>query len=778
MSGVRVLTYNVQCRSWAMEALAQGSPFPEMSTEERAREISRRILDSYRTWDIVCLNEVFDDDARDVFILELGGRYPHQVQKCDVDYLGVQLGIGTATAVFLAIPGIGWLAGLGIAIAGAALLETKFEDSGLMIFSRFPFEQIPIPAELAQIAQQIGAGTSIPKVAFVPYEDSAGADALAAKGALYAAIDIGDEETFHLLVSHTQADPTDDVGKHADIRRKQLDQALGLLELMVSSISNAEILFCGDLNIDGTQYPAGARQEWVDRFLTVGSRFHDDLIDAWHREQCPGDSAFVGVTLPAHFDRGATAGVQRLDYLIRTEPPFIGRLVGQHLAIPYEVADNPDRTQDSMYTSDHRPLSIDLHAMHARATVMLAQKIAFPDPPVFPAVDEIVSGTLESGQMHWFRIDERGAYGLRLEDGEGVIAFEVYTADNLSVPHRPFSLVTDAFSELPHGTRFALPSAPFFIRVFQLNRHKGSFYRLRIHRFLGTSEEDAIPLLRGIEEPFTPKEGAPHSLDRPFTSYDEHDTVWFVAPFDTRPDGSLVVTSTVTVHGGHQFGLLVLSRDAGAGIQFQTHSSSGQEPVVATLEYDRSSTGFFLVQRETGSPFPALPFTILLESDVSYLYSRPAPAPAALVPPPTRATRTAELFCVDETDGLLGNEWGSDDMQVNVSSDGMHLLHIPHTDDLAFDDDSTRTLPQLDGVRYVGGLDFELVELDDLSAVDRASVHIPPYAAVAADPSLVVDQGDGSTLTAKFRIVFDAEDDDGIYELTVNVSQEPPPQTL
>ena len=36
MSSLRVLTYNTQCRSWGMEAGAQGSLFPVTSTEERA----------------------------------------------------------------------------------------------------------------------------------------------------------------------------------------------------------------------------------------------------------------------------------------------------------------------------------------------------------------------------------------------------------------------------------------------------------------------------------------------------------------------------------------------------------------------------------------------------------------------------------------------------------------------------------------------------------------------------------------------------------------------
>jgi hypothetical protein len=206
--------------------------------------------------------------------------------------------------------------------------------------------------------------------------------------------------------------------------------------------------------------------------------------------------------------------------------------------------------------------------------------------------------------------------------------------------------------------------------------------------------------------------------------------------------------------------------------------ASQQDPVVARISYLEPSTGYFLVQRDTGAPWPGLEFEILLESDVSYLYSLPPTAvPGVPIPDSrTRATRAAELFCIDETDGTFGNEWGSDDIQINVHEDGKNILHIPHSSALDFDDDTRRFPYQLDGVRYVGDLDVELVELDDTSAVDRASVHIPPFAAVQADKSLVLETGDGSTLTAKFRIVFDGEDHDGIYDLTVNISQEPPPQ--
>ena len=367
MSNVRVLTYNVQCRSWGMEVGAQGTLTPTTSAEERAREISKRIRQSYRTWDIVCLNEVFDEDARDVFIQELGPEYPNQVQKCDVDYLGVQLGVTAAAAVLLAIPGIGWLAALGIAGAFALLGETKYEDSGLMVFSRLPFIEDPVPSSIVPVLQQMGMSslTSVPRVAFVPYEESTDADAYAAKGVVYAAFRRPDGQPLHLLASHTQADPLTDIGKNSAVRRKQLDQVLGLLDQFASV--NEEILFCGDLNIYGTHDPGGPRKEWTELFRTPGSRFTDDLVDSWYREQCPGDPAFVGTMLPANFDRGATAnGHQRLDYLIRSSPPFTGRLIGQHLAIPWEVANGPGGVP--MYTSDHLPLSIDYHVSHARGT--------------------------------------------------------------------------------------------------------------------------------------------------------------------------------------------------------------------------------------------------------------------------------------------------------------------------------------------------------------------------------------------------------------------------
>src|SRR5437763_13292058 len=73
---IRFLTYNTQLRSWGMEVLAQQNLFPVTSAEERAATIAERILSSREDYDVICLNEVFDEDARAVLGSKLIDKYP------------------------------------------------------------------------------------------------------------------------------------------------------------------------------------------------------------------------------------------------------------------------------------------------------------------------------------------------------------------------------------------------------------------------------------------------------------------------------------------------------------------------------------------------------------------------------------------------------------------------------------------------------------------------------------------------------------------------------
>lgn len=125
-------------------------------------------------------------------------------------------------------------------------------------------------------------------------------------------------------------------------------------------------------------------------------------------------------------------------------------------------------------------------------------------------------------------------------------------------------------------------------------------------------------------------------------------------------------------------------------------------------------------------------------------------------------------MCLDETDGFLGSESGSDDIQINVGVNGQNAAHIPNSDDLEFDDDTRRDIV-MPTIAYTNDAVFELVELDDLSVDDRASVSIPmlPDAATAAKHVITHS---GPNIRGVYEIGFD----DGRYQLEITVSHEPP----
>ena len=317
---LRVLTYNVQMRSWGMEAGARKSLTPTTSVEQRAKLIAARILAASEPWDVVCLNEVFDEDGRDVLEQRLRGVYPNYVRKADADDRLV--GALELSAGFL-MAGSVWGLALGL-IGGLTLLGSRWEDSGLMLFSRLPFAVEPTPQEVLDAAANldITVPSTFPVVAYVPYEDAEGNDTGAAKGVVYARLVQPNEAPFHVMISHTQADPLDNIGEHSDVRRKQLDVATDLLERMLGAAGpyEEEILFCGDLNVQGLAAEDGLRPEWKERFDTPGSRLTDVLQDAWTFEQCPGRLVVGSTPLPADCDPGLTTHGQRLDYVLRPRP--------------------------------------------------------------------------------------------------------------------------------------------------------------------------------------------------------------------------------------------------------------------------------------------------------------------------------------------------------------------------------------------------------------------------------------------------------------------------
>jgi hypothetical protein len=757
---LRVLTYNVQMRSWGMEAGAQMTLTPTTSVEERAKRITERIIAATEPWDVVCLNEVFDEDGRELLEQRLDGVFPHYVRKADADdrLVGaLELSAG------LKLPGVLWGLALGL-LGGVTLLGSCWEDSGLMLFSRFPFAQEPTPQALLDVAGQHGVTlpATLPVVAYLPYEDAAGNDANAAKGAVYARLVLPDETPFHLMISHTQADPLSAIGANAGTRRKQLDAAMALLEQMLERPGpyEEEILFCGDLNVQGFPDADGLRPEWKALFDTPGSSLTDVLQDAWTFEQCPGALVVGSTPLPDDCDPGLTTQGQRLDYMLRPRR-YPTRMVAQHIHVPHAVAQAVSPANPTLYTSDHRPLSIDLHRRLRHNTALTAEKLDLTvDAPQTERAD-----TLTEGAMHWYRIDEPGGYGFALVRGLDRVQFNVYTKDDLSSPYRPYTTTREpAVPEGPALTRYALAEPPLFVRVWMRDRNdEAAPYKLHVRRFVGTSRADAIPLLQGVRHRGEARTGAFHSADLPDTDASEFDSVWHVARLDRVPATethlrSKVVLSDIDVDA---FGLVV-HRDAGpAALEPIDERSAGDDPIEVELDSDRAGWLYVLVRREDPG-FNAKSFVVEVTTDVSYLYSNAADLRGRAI------GGSATLTCLDETDGFLGSEGGSDDIQVNVTVNGQNVAHVPHSDDLDFDDESIRDLV-MPTVAYTQAAKFELVELDDLSAADRASVTIPRHADVPA-AARRINMRQGRSLRAVFPIDFG----DGKYLLEITVSAEPP----
>lgn len=754
MRRLRVLTYNVQFRSWGMEAGAQGSLTPYTSVEERAKVISERILASPEPWDVLCFNEVFDEDGREALAHYLGTEYPSYVYKADADD---RLAGALELAGGLLLSGTVWGLALGL-LGGATLLSSRWEDSGLMLFSKRPFAMAPLPPEAIEIQKDLGIDPVVrdfARVAFVPYEDAEGNDASAAKGVLYAELDV-DGWPFHILMSHTQADSLTGIGEHESVRRKQFGTVMKLLEQMVGPPEHdtgsyrSEILFCGDLNVQGYK----RQGEWKHLFDTPGAPLTKVLQDAWTFEQCPGRLDIPGAKLlPRDCDPGLTTQGQRLDYVIR--PRYdVEKLVAQHIRIAHDVAQAVNSTVPTQYTSDHLPLSIDLYDARDHNTALTAEPLPFASGP-----DEFRTATLERGEMRWYRIDSPGGYGFAMTSGATQVAYEVYTADEMSRGYRPYSVTkTPPIGELPPLTRYALAESPFFVRVYLRPGVRRATYHFVGHRFEGASRADAIPLLRSWPAIGAARHGALHSQADPEADHDTTDCVWFDAQLQAPPAGVAAVRTRIELPDAENlaFGLLVFRDDGAGGLEFVDEAPAGANPVAIELEHSRPGRLYVLARREDTS-YESVDFRLRLDQDVTYLYTNPAD----LSQRPLGGSAT--LLCIEETGGL-----GSDDIGLNVHAPGL-VGQIPNSDAYEFDDDTRRDAP-LPTIGYQGTAEIELVEFDDTSPADRTNVKIGQHGTPAAATATRRTHQSGPTFRAAYPIRFS----DGYYELEITVSPEPP----
>ncbi|QBR91998.1 endonuclease/exonuclease/phosphatase family protein [Nocardioides euryhalodurans] len=743
-SSMRILTYNTQMRSALMEMGFPPSIPPVYTAPQRAKLVSRAILDSAEEIDVVCLNEIFDEPSRAILSQELEDEFPFQVSKVDTFHSRI-----VTPGIADDIQELVWELTFGPVgdLTGLAML--KLEDSGLFLASRYPFATVPTPPEVVALLGPLAFPNGVPVVRFQMYADSSDADKFAAKGVLYARLDPPGAGVRHVFISHSQAD-SEAIEENADDRQKQIEAVAGFIEHCIEETPPfaEEVFFLGDLNVVGhgakdpkAHPPDGDLPEWTNLFGTPNAPMFDQLVDRWGRDQCPGGA--TGRT-----DPGFTADVvypparQRLDYLLTSAS---SQLAVQHLRIHRELADPKGVLP---FLSDHQPLLADINVVTPHGTPATA--LVTPD-----VVDFDDDDSLFDGRVKWYRFDVPGTYDVDLQHDGADTAYEIYLGDDFSTPQPPYRNVTDP----ERGPRFVL-AAPFFVKVHLVDRRSECSYTLRSHRHEGRTWRDAIVLvpdqLRHERFP-----AQPFNVDTNDAEWDDAESKWFlvetpriplphaaqlgVGVFDpVREIGGATLTTPVRVTLGQWDGV-----SPPASLAAQSGPSSSPQNI--SWEAGDNEHFFVLVQRQSGTA-TAVSFDIVMSTTLSLLIARPA--------------IEMSLTCREETSG-----WGADDIALEIRADGDLVADIPNSVIGDFEDDAVRHVGDkipAPITPYTQSIEVRVIEEDDIDPDDVGVGTIPLVADVEDAPGFtVLHPGMDGRILGSLEIGVD----DGTYALCCVISR-------
>lgn len=745
-TSLRMLTYNTQLRSWAMQVGASpGYTLPPIDTaEERATIIAEKLKASRFDYDVVALCEVFDEDAREILADELKTHFPYQVTKVDYDHVRVRRN-GTDEVVPLLVS---WQV---VGSPHAISSNYRLEDGGLMLFSRFPFETRSTagldPAVIA-LVQALGwaVPSEIPVVNFWPYIDTEGNDGDACKGVVFARLrPNAGGPPLNIFATHTQAD-TNVVEEHKTARDAQMTEVGAFVEACCGGYPLTEETFvCGDFNVVGEQTNEHVGiAEWASYFAKPGHALTDQLTDLWGCHQAPGE--------PGARDLGHSASVryqpqsQRLDYWLGSTG---SQLAAQHLSIDYDLSEVPLGVEDVSYISDHKPLRIDLNRPRPNSTPESAHVVTFPPAPATPIFSDPPQWLID-GQVVWYRFNEKGTYDFALHTQHGAAHLEVYLDTDLSRPRQQYRKETHP----DFGDKFVLTSAPFFVKVQPDARTGELITRFRAHKHLGQGPEDAIQLAYGdvVAEAF-PSGGNVLNLDSGATPWRDGDTKWF------RLDGPQVdigrkLQATITIKGdGVKFGV-ALARESGGNWTLEDRQGPGDTAYTLVTQLALDDRVYVQVTRDDGMTPGDLDVTLLAEVDLSLLLGGVRGEP--------------RIICQTETSG-----WGADDIELTVNVDGAQLKHIDNDTIGDFDQDDVRDLRQYfpDPIPYTTGVEFVVTELDDTSPDDVGRSTLPAFGDLLGFGKFVLEPGKQPRPDGTIRGALNIAVDDGVYAVQLTVAQ-------
>jgi endonuclease/exonuclease/phosphatase family metal-dependent hydrolase len=698
---VRIGTYNVQFLSGILGRW--GSPCligkGDNDDYERPKVIADRVKAS--GYDIIAFNEVFDATAQERLVEEMKGTYPHYVEKLDLD-------------------------------------TSNQEDSGLMIFSRWEFVAFDNPPTKSGACW----ATDCDKVAVRDYSACDDSDCLASKGV--ALVRIKNPQTdriYNVAFTHTQAfyppESLDDAKVHVDTRRSQFLNIMTLINdnLSIDQQEKEELIVMGDLNVDGDYADADLGYDAVNfqnlyeynERMNNSAVFPDSYFSIFLRDQW--DEQNLPLAIPDK-DRGTTNDyvwpgdsdqAARLDYILRHPEPGPGDpgyetpvLCGQHMFRSYNLRANPPFSESaigepgsdggSCDLSDHVGVTLDLNLWAPQCDPQHAKVMQLAEGAVHsePGAIQYAAG------MQWFRFDQPGTYGFAVDSNNDNVEdddlhFQVYESTDLSTPIGNYKEKTvvkgvkdDAGEPYPQTLKvYAMPKAPFYVKVFDPDRTFHDAYRLNMWRAACTSKEEACVLL--------PTQGQTHDFPagKPLNATD---TAWY--EFDTESTGGaaqhlefgayIYVTNLLSVEWRAADGTTVLGSNSSP---VMVNNYWKNEMTAATPD---ANTHYLLVKRNDPT-LTGIQYMTRWTTDLSMLVGDEAGAGATKV----------KLYVGTKTDDI-----GSDEIYLTVYADGVPVMPEKYVGNLGNAEPAGLDWLPLP-IKFVNQLKFVFREDDDAPNEDE-----------------------------------------------------------
>ncbi len=400
--------------------------------------MARRIVEG--GYDLIVLNEIFEEGARRDIVARLASHFPYYVE-----YLGSS--------------------------------KPFRQDSGLMLFSRLPFEPLPRPTRLQTTGARAsvdGGNTAWTEVAFLEFDACADVDCLAGKGVGYVRVQLGGRP-LNVFFTHMQASyRRDDVRERLRkirVRGRQLAQVSRLIRAVLGQrrAGSENVVVLGDFNVEGRlELRRRARfrngpDEWSHMLRVLREETGVELMDLWDRFVPPSDQ---GATFPV------PNPVNRFDYILLNAADPLMPLCVQHVSLAHNLRMPPTVLAGwlpeaiAADLSDHIGVNADINRATEACSLLDARAVGRHE------LGERVEGAIvQPGGVRWYRVDGPGTYVIGVDSAshDAGVVVEVFEPGDISHPARPLASVAPRTPGI-FAARYQTGSESLLLRVSAAQR--------------------------------------------------------------------------------------------------------------------------------------------------------------------------------------------------------------------------------------------------------------------------------------------------------------------